>query len=333
LQLQQALLAQQQQQRGGYHHQQPLLAQFHQYPQHPQQYPHHLNQAAGPHHNTRKRKLESQALCIKDDKVYLKPFAQLPPALMGETLSSPRPDNMPNFNKPNPSYTNPYKPLPPPVQPGVGVHQFSAHSYPRGGAVEEQKVGGLLQERIRQLPPGLVVQRKEVTEQRRGSVEEEDYQSDEPEEIIDGQEADDDLDVIDDQSNKDYYSEDEESCEEVVVQDREEQFEDENSKESKGTDNEEVKTGGHEKVSSETRVDLLFEEADVDVQEACEIYDKEEVQVHLQRNLTSETNTGEATETSEKRGELIEGEEVVEGDESQSGDVDEASAPEAEMAE
>jgi len=275
--------------------------------------------------------LESQALCIKDDKVYLKPFAQLPPALMGETLSSSRPNNMPNFNKPNPSYTNPYKPLPTPVQPGVGVHQLSAHSYPRGGALGEQKVGGILQERIRQLPPGLVVQRKEVREQRRDSVEEEDYHSDEPEEIIDGQEADDDLDVIDDQSNKDFYSEDEESCEEVVVHDREDQFEDENSKESKGTDNEEVKIGGQEKVSSETRVDMVFEEADVDVQEACEIYDKEEV--HLQRNPTIETNTVEPTETSEKRGELIEAEEVVEGDESQSGDVDETSAPEAEMAE
>merc|ERR1712083_1101826 len=133
----------------------------------------------------------------------------------------------------------------------------------------------------------------------------------------------------DDQSNKDFYSEDDESCEEVVVHDREEQFEDENSQESKGTDNEEVKIGGHEKVPSETRVDMVFEEADVDVQEACEIYDKEEV--HLQRNLTIETNTVESTLTSEKRGELIEAEEVVEGDESQSGDVDEASAPEAEM--
>lgn len=340
MQLQQALLAQQQQQRAGYH-QQPqsqssLLAQYQQYSQ---QYPHQLNQVAG-HHNTRKRKLEGQALCIKDDKVYLKPFSQLPPALMGETQSNSRPDKIPNSPKPNPAYTNtntnPYKPLPTPVQPEVRVHQFSTNNYPKGGALDEQKLGGILQERMRQLPPGLVVQRTAVTEQRRGSVEEDDYQSDEPEEIIDGQEADDDLDVIDEQSNKDFYSEDEESCEEVGVNDREdEQNEDENSKESNGTDDEEAKIGRQEKVSANSRVDLVFEEADVDVQEACEIYDKEEV--HLQRSMTIETNTIEATETSEKRGDLIEGKEVVEGegegDESQSGNVGEAPAPEAEVVE
>merc|ERR1719369_537903 len=198
MQLQQALLAQQQQRTG---YQQPPPAQFQQYSQ---QHPNQLNQAAGPY-NTRKRKLESQALCIKDGKVYLKPFLQLPPALLGEIMSSSRLDNIPNFNKTNPSPADMYKPLPIPVQPGVVVHQLSAHSYPRGGALEEQKFGGILQERIKQLPPGLAVQRKGVTEQRRGSVEEDDYQSDEPEEIIDGQEEDDDLDVIDDQSSKDYY--------------------------------------------------------------------------------------------------------------------------------
>merc|ERR1712179_650859 len=158
-----------------------------------------------------------------------------------------------------------------------------------------------------------------------GSVEEDDYQSDEPEEIIDGQEADDDLDIIDDQSSKDFYSEDEESSEEVVVHNREEQFEDENSKDSDGKDNEEVINVGRE-----TRVDLVFEEADVDVQEACEIFDKEEV--HLQRNLTIETKTLKATEIGAKRGELIEGEEVAEGDDSQSGDVVQESALEAEIA-
>merc|ERR1712179_493837 len=141
----------------------------------------------------------------KDGKVYLKPFSQLPPALLGQTMSSSLPDNKSNFNQPNPSHGDLYKPLPIPVQPGVVVVQLSAHSYPRGGASEEQKVGEILQERVRQLPPGLAVQRKGVTEQRRGSVEEDDYQSDEPEEIIDGQEDDDDLDVIDDQSSKDFY--------------------------------------------------------------------------------------------------------------------------------
>merc|ERR1712179_510644 len=101
LRLQQALLAQQQQRTG---YQQPPPAQFQQYSQ---QYPHQLNQAAGPH-NTRKRKLERQALCIKDGQVYLKPFSQLPPALLGETILSSRPDNIPTFNKPTCTNLYPY---------------------------------------------------------------------------------------------------------------------------------------------------------------------------------------------------------------------------------
>jgi len=170
------------------------------------------------------------------------------------------------------------------------------------------------------------VQRKGVPEVRRRSVEDDDYHSDEPEEIIDGQEAEDDLDVIDDQSNKEFYSEDEESCEEVDVNDKDNNFEDDNSKDSNESENNEAMIGGHDKVSGDSHGDLEFEEAGLDVQEACEVFDKEEV--HLQSHQTVE-----GTETSEKSGDLIEGEEVVEGDESQSGDVQKASASDAEMAE
>merc|ERR1740128_781725 len=119
---------------------------------------------------------------------------------------------------------------------------MSSQAFPRLGRKEDDIPS--VQQRIRQLPPGIMVQRSDqVREERRGSVEDQEdqeYQSDEPEEIMDGQEADEDLDIIEEQSNKDIYSEDEESFDEAAgANEQEETYEDENSKES-NSDHEEI---------------------------------------------------------------------------------------------
>merc|ERR1719318_35102 len=63
---------------------------------------------------SRKRKLESAALCIKDGQVYLKPFSQLPAALLGvKPAKTPNPLHPHQMNQPKPLYsTNPYQPMP-----------------------------------------------------------------------------------------------------------------------------------------------------------------------------------------------------------------------------
>jgi len=273
---------------------------------------------------SRKRKLESAALCIKDGQVYIKPFTQLPAALLGvkpaKTHPSPHHLTQP---KPNPLYsTNPYQPMPGsnPYQPVLDVHQMTVQDYPRPGLPHKDE--GLLHQRIRQLPPGIMVQRNEIREESRGSVEDDDddYQSDDPEEVIDGQEADEDLDIIEDHSNKDVFSEEDESCDEVNgANEPDEAYEDENSKES-NSDHEEILVTGNSEAKENTtsgEVDVEFEEASIDIQEACEENDKDHVE---------ENSPTEETDTSEKQSDLIEGEEVADCDESQMEDGGEEAA-------
>jgi hypothetical protein len=196
----------------------------------------------------------------------------------------------------------------------------------------EEDVGEAALERIRQLPAGISVQRGE---ERRSSVEDEEYHSDEPEEVGDGQEADEDLDILDDnQSNKDIYSDEEESFDEAVnVNESEEHFEDENSRGSDDPHHDvEVARSIEVNEKASPDVNLEFEDTGVDIQEACEVNDKE-METHLENNPTVEICTSAGTEASDKLGDLIEGEEVAECDESQN-NVEEASAvSEAEMAE
>jgi len=278
---------------------------------------------------SRKRKLESQALCIKDGQVYLKPFAQLPPALLGQKPAKPQQHNNkpnPTFlnpSKPNPLYTNQYKPIPPQgrnaYQPVLSVHQMSSQAFPRLGRKEDDIPS--VQQRIRQLPPGIMVQRSDqVREERRGSVEDQEdqeYQSDEPEEIMDGQEADEDLDIIEEQSNKDIYSEDEESFDEAAgANEQEETYEDENSKES-NSDHEEILVTNEEGKENKNSADVEFEESSVDVQEACEVNDKPDEEFENSPQAESEHHGQISIETSEKQSDLIEGEEVADCDESQ----------------
>jgi len=285
-----------------------------------------------PTQNSRKRKLESQALCFKDGNVFLKPFSQLPPSLLGESRSQQ--EYKPSTAKPNPLYTDPYKPRPGPhpYQPALAVHHLSAQRYPALARKVGEDVGESALERIRQLPAGISVQRGE---ERRDSVEDEEYHSDEPEEVGDGQEADEDLDILDDnQSNKDIYSDEEESFDEAVnVNESEEHFEDENSRESDDPDHDvEVARSIEVNEKASPDVNLEFEDTGVDIQEACEVNDKE-METHLENNPTVEICTSAGTEASDKLGDLIEGEEVAECDESQN-NVEEASAvSEAEMAE
>jgi len=276
--------------------------------------------------NSRKRKLESQALCFKDGNVFLKPFSQLPSSLLGENRSQQ--EYKPSTAKPNPLYTDPYKPRPGPhhYQPALAVHHLSAQTYPQLARKVEEDVGESALDRIRQLPAGISVQRGN---ERRGSVEDEEYHSDEPEEVGDSHEADEDLDILDDnQSNKDIYSDEEESFDEAVnVNESEEHFEDENSRGSDDPDHDvEVARSIEVNEKASPVVNLEFEDTGVDIQEPCEVNDKE-----IETNL--ENNPSVAICTSAGTSDLIEGEEVAECDESQN-NVEEASAvSEAEMAE
>jgi len=276
----------------------------------------------------RKRKLESAALCIKDGQVYFKPFTQLPETLLNRKPAKIFPENQ-NSHRPNPHYLNPSKPIlqninpykpshvpgPSPYQPALGVHHMTSQVYPQLASKQpSQPAGSGLQQRIRQLPPGIVVQRSVVREESRDSVEDEDeYHSDDPEEVIDGQEVEEDLDIIEENANKDVYSEEEEeddSCDEVHEENEQvDIFENEDSKDGNSEHQEEIletESNEENKVSSSAGVDVEFEEASID-EEACEENDKVDADIEKKP----------AEETSEKQSYMMEAEEVANCDESQ----------------
>eukprot|EP00092_Neocalanus_flemingeri_P011837 GFUD01012766.1.p1 GENE.GFUD01012766.1~~GFUD01012766.1.p1 ORF type:complete len:839 (+),score=305.63 GFUD01012766.1:324-2519(+) len=359
VQQQAMLMAQQAQMRAS---QQQTMMMAHQQSRQPSglsQQPHTASPSS--HQQTgRKRKLESSALCIKDGQVYFKPFTQLPQALLNRKSTKHSTDR--NSHKPSPLQQNPSKhlhnlnpykhsgmPGPSPYQPVLGVHQMAGQRYTQLASKQEpQQFSTGLHQRIRQLPPGIMVQRTAVREESRDSVEDDDeddeYHSDDPEEVIDGQEVEEDLDIIEEHTNKDVYSEEEEeeSCDEVQedsdqgethedvdVQDESEEGEthedagvQEDSEEETHDNGDSKENDSEEFVTrSSAEVDVEFEEASVDVQEAREENDKIDVELEVKPSA----------ETSEKQSDLIEGEEVANCDESQKdndGEPTAASVPE-----
>eukprot|EP00092_Neocalanus_flemingeri_P083554 GFUD01104887.1.p1 GENE.GFUD01104887.1~~GFUD01104887.1.p1 ORF type:complete len:780 (+),score=283.24 GFUD01104887.1:241-2340(+) len=290
----------------------------------------------------RKRKLESAALCIKDGQVYFKPFTQLPKVLLNRKSTKHYPDR--NTHKPSPLHPNTSKPTLQPYKHSVEIHQMVGQQ----GRRYAQRASKQGLHRIRQLPPGIMVQRTAVREESRDSVEDDDeddeYHSDDPEEVIDGQEVEEDLDIIEEHTNKDVYSEEEEeeSCDEVQedsdqgethedvdVQDESEEGETHEDVGVQEDSDEETHDNGDSKENdseefvtrSTAEVDVEFEEASVDVQEAREENDKIDVELEVKPSA----------ENSEKQSDLIEGEEVANCDESQKdndGEPTAASVPE-----
>eukprot|EP00092_Neocalanus_flemingeri_P015785 GFUD01017089.1.p1 GENE.GFUD01017089.1~~GFUD01017089.1.p1 ORF type:complete len:788 (+),score=264.91 GFUD01017089.1:241-2364(+) len=314
-------------------HQQPMQSSGHSLSQQP-------HTASLSHQLTgRKRKLESAAICIKDGQVYFKPFTQLPKVLLNRKSTKHYPDR--NTHKPSPLHPNTSKPTLQPYKHSVEIHQMVGQQ----GRQEPQQASKHGQQRIRQLPPGIVVQRTAVMEESMDSVEDDDeYLSDDPEEVIDGQEVEEDCDIIGEHTNNDVYSEEEEdveSCdvvqenseqgethEDVDVQDESEEGEtnedadvQEDSEEethdndSKENDSEHQEDPLESEIQedyithSTAEVDVEFEEASVDVQEAeaCEENDKFDMVLEVKPS----------EETSEKQGDLIEAEQVANCNESQ----------------
>eukprot|EP00092_Neocalanus_flemingeri_P083550 GFUD01104883.1.p1 GENE.GFUD01104883.1~~GFUD01104883.1.p1 ORF type:complete len:777 (+),score=273.02 GFUD01104883.1:241-2331(+) len=317
-------------------HQQPMQSSGHSLSQQP-------HTASLSHQLTgRKRKLESAALCIKDGQVYFKPFTQLPKVLLNRKSTKHYPDR--NTHKPSPLHPNTSKPTLQPYKHSVEIHQMVGQQ----GRRYAQRASKQGLHRIRQLPPGIMVQRTAVREESRDSVEDDDeddeYHSDDPEEVIDGQEVEEDLDIIEEHTNKDVYSEEEEeeSCDEVQedsdqgethedvdVQDESEEGETHEDVGVQEDSDEETHDNGDSKENdseefvtrSTAEVDVEFEEASVDVQEAREENDKIDVELEVKPSA----------ENSEKQSDLIEGEEVANCDESQKdndGEPTAASVPE-----
>eukprot|EP00092_Neocalanus_flemingeri_P015786 GFUD01017090.1.p1 GENE.GFUD01017090.1~~GFUD01017090.1.p1 ORF type:complete len:771 (+),score=257.34 GFUD01017090.1:241-2313(+) len=331
-------------------HQQPMQSSGHSLSQQP-------HTASLSHQLTgRKRKLESAAICIKDGQVYFKPFTQLPKVLLNRKSTKHYPDR--NTHKPSPLHPNTSKPTLQPYKHSVEIHQMvgqQGHRYAQRASKQESQQFNSGLNRIRQLPPGIVVHREEI----RDSVEDDDeyHSSDDPEEVIDGQEVKEDCDMIEEHSNIDVYSEEEEveSCDGVqenceqgethedddvqdeceegdthedtdVQEDSEEEKHDNgNSKENdfeNQDDNLESEIQREFIISHSTaEVDMEFEEASVDVQEACE--------ENVKFDMVLEVKPSE--ETREKLSDWIEGEEDANCDESQKdndGEPTAASVPE-----
>eukprot|EP00092_Neocalanus_flemingeri_P083549 GFUD01104882.1.p1 GENE.GFUD01104882.1~~GFUD01104882.1.p1 ORF type:complete len:793 (+),score=264.49 GFUD01104882.1:241-2379(+) len=289
----------------------------------------------------RKRKLESAALCIKDGQVYFKPFTQLPKVLLNRKSTKHYPDR--NTHKPSPLHPNTSKPTLQPYKHSVEIHQMvgqQGHRYAQRASKQESQQFNSGLNRIRQLPPGIVVHREEI----RDSVEDDDeYHSDDPEEVIDGQEVEEDCDIIGEHTNNDVYSEEEEdveSCEVVQESEHGETHEDvdvqDESEEGKTNEDADVQEDSEEETHdndskendsehqedpldseiqedyvthSTAEVDVEFEEASVDVPEAeaCEENDKFDMVLEVKPS----------EETSEKQGDLIEAEQVANCNESQ----------------
>eukprot|EP00092_Neocalanus_flemingeri_P015782 GFUD01017086.1.p1 GENE.GFUD01017086.1~~GFUD01017086.1.p1 ORF type:complete len:756 (+),score=249.13 GFUD01017086.1:196-2268(+) len=317
-------------------HQQPMQSSGHSLSQQP-------HTASLSHQLTgRKRKLESAALCIKDGQVYFKPFTQLPKVLLNRKSTKHYPDR--NTHKPSPLHPNTSKPTLQPYKHSVEIHQMvgqQGHRYAQRASKQESQQFNSGLNRIRQLPPGIVVHREEI----RDSVEDDDeYHSDDPEEVIDGQEVEEDCDIIGEHTNNDVYSEEEEdveSCEVVQESEHGETHEDvdvqeesEEGKTNKDADvqedsEEETHNNGDSKENdsehqedtleseiqedyithSTAEVDVEFQETSVDVQEAeaCEENDKFDMVLEVKPS----------EETSEKQGDLIEAEQVANCNESQ----------------
>ena len=148
----------------------------------------------------RKRKLPSVALCIKDGRVYSKPFSHLHPALALANNNSDKEKPQPpaqqqqvyhaTFGRqPNPyastqPYQNPYQP-----QPGPNPLSSVSQLYQRLG------------------------QKPSTIDNDRSSVDNDDYRSDEDDfEVMDGQEINED----DESRDESYHSDDIQSCEDIT---------------------------------------------------------------------------------------------------------------------
>merc|ERR1711915_239103 len=272
--------------------------------------------------NVRKRKLPSSALCIKDGRVFMKSFTQLPDALLGDRSDNSNQDMQHSTQSaaPKPNTFNPYKTFASQdYRPRHPIEVYSSNIQHRDKAtkslIQGHETSGILQQRIRQLPPGIIVQKNQTRTESRGSVEdEEEYHSDEPEEI-EGQEAE--VDVIHEHSSKDDFSEEDDSGDEVnernTISEEDQSIGSDNDHNASGNE-----TDKEDQINSASCVDVDFGETSVDIQEAREENEK----MHIQVNTNVETYP--EVETCEQ-GDLLEGEEVKECDESRKDDETESS--------
>merc|ERR1719474_1364103 len=125
--------------------------------------------------NVRKRKLPSSALCIKDGRVFMKSFTQLPDALLGHRSDNSNQDMQHSAQSaaPKPNTFNPYKTFASQdYRPRHPIEVYSSNIQHRDKAtkslIQGHETSGILQQRIRQLPPGIIVQKNQTRTESRG---------------------------------------------------------------------------------------------------------------------------------------------------------------------